>query len=123
MTVIILYVVDPQCFCCTTLRDVKSVERCSIGLISTTFILQYVVVCWVTEVTALKDPIVVEALPFSGKARGDYGEPFVALGELFLHTAPTESSILIGVNFGIHRRLRVPRLFLYPSSLLMHFTL
>ena len=29
-----------------------------------------------------KDPIVVEALPYRGKARGDYGEPFVALGEV-----------------------------------------
>jgi hypothetical protein len=35
------------------------------------------------SVTALKGPIVVEALPFGGKARGDYGEPFVVFGELW----------------------------------------
>ena len=29
-------------------------------------------------------------------------------GALCLHTTPTESSIRKGVNFGIHRRLRVP---------------
>ena len=31
-------------------------------------------------------------------------------GALCLHTAPTEISIRKGVNFGIHHRLRVPRL-------------
>jgi hypothetical protein len=35
---------------------------------------------------------------------------------LFLHTAPTESSIRKGVNFGIHRCLLVYRLLLNPSS-------
>ena len=74
------------------------------------------------SVTALKGPIVVKALHFDVKARGDYCEPFVAFGKLFLHTAPMESSFFCEVNFGIHRRLCVPRLFLYLSSLLMHFT-
>jgi hypothetical protein len=39
---------DPQCFCCTTLRDVILVEGCSTSIISTTCILQHAVVCWVT---------------------------------------------------------------------------
>jgi hypothetical protein len=38
----------PQCFCCTILRDVIFVEACSASVISTTCILQYAVVCWVT---------------------------------------------------------------------------
>jgi hypothetical protein len=38
----------PQCFCCTILRDVIFVEDCSASVISTTCILQHVVVCWVT---------------------------------------------------------------------------
>ena len=54
---------------------------------------------------------------------GEYGEAFVAFGDLVPHTAPTESSTRKSVNLGINHRLRVPRLFLYPSSLLMHFTL
>ena len=40
--------VDPQCFCCTTLRDViftdKSFRECYVM----TCALQYAVVCWVT---------------------------------------------------------------------------
>ena len=40
--------VDPQCFCCTTLRDVifmdKSFRECYV----TTCTLQYALVCWVT---------------------------------------------------------------------------
>jgi hypothetical protein len=39
---------DPQCFCCTTLRDVILVEGCSASVISITCILQHAVVCWVT---------------------------------------------------------------------------
>jgi hypothetical protein len=39
-----------------------------------------------------------------------------AWGALCIHTAPTEISIRKGVNFGIHHRLRVPRLFIYLSS-------
>jgi hypothetical protein len=39
---------DPQCFYCTTLRDVILVEGCSASVISTTCILQHAVVCWVT---------------------------------------------------------------------------
>jgi hypothetical protein len=35
---------------------------------------------------------------------------------LCLHTAPTESSTHKGVNFGIHHGLRVPQLFVNPSS-------
>jgi hypothetical protein len=37
-------------------------------------------------------------------------------GALCLHTALTEISTRKSVNLGIHHRLRVPRLFLYPSS-------
>jgi hypothetical protein len=37
-------------------------------------------------------------------------------GALCLHTAPTEISTHKGVNFGIYHRLRMPCLFLYPSS-------
>jgi hypothetical protein len=37
-------------------------------------------------------------------------------GALCIHTAPTEISTRKGVNFRIHRCLRVPQLFLYPSS-------
>jgi hypothetical protein len=40
--------VDPQYFCCTTLRDVIFVELSSISVISTTCVLQHAVVCWVT---------------------------------------------------------------------------
>ena len=29
---------DPQCFCCTTLRDVLFTERCSVDVISTTIV-------------------------------------------------------------------------------------
>jgi hypothetical protein len=39
---------DPQCFCCTTLRDVILVEGCFTSVISTTCILQHAVVCCVT---------------------------------------------------------------------------
>jgi hypothetical protein len=39
---------DPQCFCCTTLRDLILVEGCSASVISTTCILQHALVCWVT---------------------------------------------------------------------------
>jgi hypothetical protein len=66
-------------------------------------------------VTALKSPIVDRVFHLGGRARGDYGEP-PCWGALCLHTAPTEISTRKGVNFGIHRCLRVPRLFLYPSS-------
>jgi hypothetical protein len=40
--------VDPQYFCCTTLRDVILVEWSFISVISTTCVLQHAVVCWVT---------------------------------------------------------------------------
>ncbi len=68
--------------------------------------------------------------PFGGKARGEYGEAFVAFGEpLCLHTAPTESSTHKSVNFGIHRRLRVtsvipiPELFTYALYFVIAFVL
>jgi hypothetical protein len=35
---------------------------------------------------------------------------------LCLHTAPTEIYIHKGVNFGMHHRLCVPQLFIYPNS-------
>jgi hypothetical protein len=38
----------PQCFYCTTLRDVILAERCSASVMSRTCILQHAVVCWVT---------------------------------------------------------------------------
>jgi hypothetical protein len=40
--------VDPQCFCCTTLRDVTFVEWSFISVISMTCVRQLAVVCWVT---------------------------------------------------------------------------
>jgi hypothetical protein len=46
--IILVCILDPQCFCCTTLRDVIIVEGCSASVISTTCILQHAVVCWVT---------------------------------------------------------------------------
>ena len=45
-----LYVFDLQCFCCTTLRDVIFAERCSVSVMSTTCVLQHVVVRGVTAV-------------------------------------------------------------------------
>jgi hypothetical protein len=42
--------VDPQCFYCTTLRDVIFVEWSFISVISTTCVLQHAVVCGVTTV-------------------------------------------------------------------------
>jgi hypothetical protein len=66
--------------------------------------------------TALKCPIVVG----SSILVGELEEITVSLrgvwGALCLHTALTEISTRKGVNFGIHRCLRVPRLFLYASS-------
>jgi hypothetical protein len=66
--------------------------------------------------TALKCPIVVG----SSILVGGLEEITVSLcgvwGALYLHTAPTEISTRKGVNFGIHCCLRVPRLFIYPSS-------
>jgi hypothetical protein len=68
------------------------------------------------SVTALKCPIVVG----SSILVGGLEEITLSLrgvwGALCLHTAPTEISTHKGVNFGIHRCVRVPRLFLYPSS-------
>jgi hypothetical protein len=68
------------------------------------------------SVTALKCPIVVG----SSILVGGLEEITVSLrgvwGALCLHTGPTDISTRKGVNFGIHRCLRVPRLFLYPSS-------
>jgi hypothetical protein len=50
------------------------------------------------------------------------GWAFVAFGEpLCLHTTPTEISSRKGVNFEIHRCLRVFWLFLYPSSFTYEF--
>jgi hypothetical protein len=68
------------------------------------------------SMTALKCPIVIG----SSILVGELDEITVSLrgvwGALCLHTAPTEISTCKGVNFGIHHRLRVPRLFLHPSS-------
>ena len=80
------------------------------------------------SVTALKGPIVVEALPFGGKARGNYGEPLWHLGSFGLHTAPMESSFFCEVNFGIHRRPRasvisIPGLFTYALYIVIAFVL
>jgi hypothetical protein len=51
-----------------------------------------------------------------GKAWGEYSETPWHLGSLVLHTTPKEISICMGMNFGIHHRLYVPLLFLYPRS-------
>jgi hypothetical protein len=68
------------------------------------------------SVTTLKCPIVIG----SSILVGGLEEIMVSLrgvwGALCLHTAPTEISTRKGVNFGIHHRLYVPQLFLYPSS-------
>jgi hypothetical protein len=68
------------------------------------------------SVTSLKCPIVIG----SSILVGGLEEITVSLrsvsGALCLHTAPTEISTREGVNFGIHHRLRVPQLFLYPNS-------
>jgi hypothetical protein len=68
------------------------------------------------SVTALKHPIVIG----SSILVGGLEEITVSLRgvweALCLHTAPTKISIRKGVNFGIHHRHRVPRLFLYPRS-------
>jgi hypothetical protein len=67
-------------------------------------------------VTAHKCPVVVGSFILVGGLE----EITVSLrgiwGALCLHTAPMEISTRKGVNFGIHRCLCVPRLFLYPSS-------
>jgi hypothetical protein len=69
-----------------------------------------------SPVTTLKGPIVIG----SSILVGGLEEIMVSLcgvrGALCLHTAPTEISIRKGVNFGIHRYLRVSRLYLYPRS-------
>jgi hypothetical protein len=50
-----------QCFFCTILRDVIFVEACSASVISTTYILQHAVVCWVTAEAVLPVEITHEA--------------------------------------------------------------
>jgi hypothetical protein len=68
------------------------------------------------SVTALKCPIVVGSSILVGGLK----EITVSLrgvwGALCLHTAPIEISTRKGVNFGINHCLRMPRLFVYPSS-------
>jgi hypothetical protein len=68
------------------------------------------------SVTALKCPIVIG----SSILVGGLEEITVSLcgvwGALCLHNALTEISICKGVNFAIHHRLCVPRLFIYLSS-------
>jgi hypothetical protein len=71
--IISLYL-DPQCFCCTTLRDVILVEGCSASVISMTCILQHAVVCWVTAsdtttvYRAYSEPSATVFLPFLNSA-------------------------------------------------------
>jgi hypothetical protein len=68
------------------------------------------------SVTALKCPIVVGSSILVGGLEDIAVSLCGVWGALCLHTAPTEISTRKGVNFGIHHCLRVPRLFLYPSS-------
>jgi hypothetical protein len=68
------------------------------------------------SVTALKCAIVVGSSILVGGLEDITVSLRGVWGALCLHTAPTEISTFKGVNFGIHRCLRVPRLFLYPTS-------
>jgi hypothetical protein len=68
------------------------------------------------RVTALKCPIVVGSSILVGGLEDITGSLRGFWGALCLHTAPTEISTRKGVNFGIHHRLHMPRLFLYPTS-------
>jgi hypothetical protein len=62
-------------------------------------------------------PLWIEDFPLVWKARGEYnGVLLASWSALCLHTAPIESSTRKYVNFGIHRRLCVPRLLPNPSS-------
>jgi hypothetical protein len=68
------------------------------------------------SVTALKCLIVVGSSILVGGLEEIMVSHHGLWGALCIHTAPTEISTRKGVNFGIHRCLHVPRLFLYPSS-------
>jgi hypothetical protein len=67
-------------------------------------------------VTALKGHIVIGSFILVGGLEEITVSLCGVWGALCPHTAPTEINTRKGVNFGIHRCLRVPRLFIYPSS-------
>jgi hypothetical protein len=97
-------------FCGLVLESLRVVEFAS------SLILGCLPQACTSSVTTIKGPLVDRGFTFGGKARGEYGAPLWQ-SVLCLHTtAPTESSTHRGVNFRIHRRLRVPQLLLNPIS-------
>jgi hypothetical protein len=68
------------------------------------------------SVTVLKCPIVIGSSILVGRLEEITVSLHGVWGALCLHTAPTEISTRKGENFGIHLRLCMPWLFLYPNS-------
>jgi hypothetical protein len=87
-------------------------------------------ICWEPRIKlwrltqACTGPLVDLGLPFLVGRLDDNTVSHHGVWEEFcLHTAPMESITYKSETFGIYHRLRVPQLFLYISSLFMHFTL